>query len=168
MSILILVIIIVCVYLGALTYTIIKVSKDVKEEEQKHKSKVSFFETYKLTGLPIITMKSGKKDVNFMVDTGSSNSFIDSSLIPDIDVTELPCIGKVAGLGKKVLETHFYNIKLNLREKLDFEFEFQAFDFSSTIPEQKGIEINGILGSDFFDKYKYVIDFKEYIAYTRK
>lgn len=168
MNIVIVIIIIVCIYLGALTYTIVKVSKNVKEEEQKHNSKVSFFETYKLTGIPIITMHSGKRDVNFMVDTGSNNSFIDSNLLQDIDAVELPCVGKVCGLGKKVLETHFYNIKLNLRDKIDFEFEFQAFDFSSTIPEQEVVKINGILGSDFFDKYKYVIDFKEYIAYTRK
>ena len=36
------------------------------------------------------------------------------------------------------------------------------------IKKQRGFTVNGILGSNFFNKYKYMLDFNEMIAYTAK
>ena len=36
------------------------------------------------------------------------------------------------------------------------------------IKAETGVQIHGILGSKFFVKYKYVLDFKDLIAYIRK
>ena len=35
------------------------------------------------------------------------------------------------------------------------------------VKDQSGVQLHGILGNDFFTKYKYVLDFVELIAYNK-
>ena len=41
----------------------------------------------------------------------------------------------------------------------------QAFD---NVKKESGVQIHGILGSLFFQKYKYILDFGSLIAYSKK
>jgi hypothetical protein len=41
-------------------------------------------------------------------------------------------------------------------------------DLFNTIKENYGVTVHGILGTNFLDKYNYVIDFKDYKLYRRK
>ena len=59
------------------------------------------------------------------------------------------------------------NVWLNYKNQF-FEEKFGAVDLSATfsaIEEESGIRLHGILGSKFFEKYKYILDFKELTAY---
>ena len=38
----------------------------------------------------------------------------------------------------------------------------------AVIKKDFNIDIHGILGGDFLSKYEYIIDFKEYIAYSKR
>ena len=49
-----------------------------------------------------------------------------------------------------------------LRTWLNNDFLENAF---STIEQESGIKLHGILGNRFFEKYRYILDFKELIAY---
>ena len=56
------------------------------------------------------------------------------------------------------------------RKNQEFEEEFSIADLDKAfriVKEESGVQIHGILGSRFFEKYKYVLDFKDYIAYVR-
>ena len=56
------------------------------------------------------------------------------------------------------------------RKNQEFEEEFSIADLDKAfriVREESGVQIHGILGSRFFEKYKYVLDFKDYIAYVR-
>lgn len=135
---------------------------------KKKSAQASFYETLSLTGVPIMTMISNDKELNFMVDTGSDKCYIDSKLIDDCDCRELPYTGEVAGLGGKRVKTKFYELNLLTRDGLPFTHEFQAFDMSKTLNPFGDININGILGSDFFFKHQYIIDFDSLIIYQKK
>lgn len=64
------------------------------------------------------------------------------------------------------------NISISFyRNELKFNSIFQAVDMSKAfknIKQETGVSLQGILGNDFFVKYKYVIDFKEFVAYIKK
>ena len=134
-----------------------------------NKNKISFFETLNLTGLPVITMESNNKKINLLLDTGSNASFINSQIVDELYSIEL--IGEqqfVTGINNKECETKQYNIEL-LYNGNTFVNEFKAFDFKASfghIMEKTGVNIDGIIGSDFLKKYKYIIDYKELIAYN--
>ena len=52
-----------------------------------------------------------------------------------------------------------------------FEDTFTILNMDSAfrqVKEDSGVQLHGILGSLFFQKYKYVIDFKSLVAYIRK
>ena len=54
---------------------------------------------------------------------------------------------------------------------LTFKYNFQVVDLSptfNTIKEQTGVIIHGILGSCFFREYKYILDFNNLVAYSKK
>ena len=51
-----------------------------------------------------------------------------------------------------------------------FEEEFSIADLDEAfgvVKQESGVQIHGILGSKFFERYKYVLDFKELIAYIK-
>ena len=51
-----------------------------------------------------------------------------------------------------------------------FHEEFSAADLNkafNAVKQETGVQIHGILGSRFFEKYQYVLDFKELAAYIK-
>ena len=53
---------------------------------------------------------------------------------------------------------------------ITYNEKFQVVDMSyafNSIKQSTGVNIHGILGNSFFEKYGYVIDFKELVAYGK-
>lgn len=53
----------------------------------------------------------------------------------------------------------------------EFKEEFQVADMQkifSKIKETTGVTIHGMLGNGFMQKYKYILDFDEMVAYYKK
>ena len=54
---------------------------------------------------------------------------------------------------------------------MEFESDLIAQNLEGSmdqLKEEYGVRIHGMLGADFFEKYKYVLDFKNMIAYSKK
>lgn len=137
----------------------------------KNKSIMSLKESLDLARIPIITFKEGNVKLNFLVDTGATDSHIRNSIV-----------SKLVG---KTMDTH-YNytnstgsvdtnckmIETTLKYKKD-EFKVNLFtseDLDSSFDELKkecGVIIHGILGLDFLEKYKYIIDFNKLVIYRK-
>ena len=132
---------------------------------------ISFKESLDLTDLPIITVYQGSKRFNFLIDTGATKSIFDSnqidSLITYKDTDDISYVMGIEG-NKSIVR----NISISFyRNELKFNSTFQAVDMSKAfknIKQETGVSLQGILGNDFFVKYKYVIDFKEFVAYIKK
>lgn len=134
------------------------------------KNKISFYETLNIIGLPIISMESANKKLNFLLDTGSNKSFIDSRIVDDLYAFKLEkSDATVTGINNKECRAGHYIIELRYKDN-EFRTEFQSFDFELSfghIMEKTGVKIDGIIGSDFLKKYKYIINYEELIAYNK-
>lgn len=134
-----------------------------------NKGQVSFREAYDLTGLPIVTFKQGKNKFNLLIDTGSTKSVILPSLLEVIKSTDLNEKGTVFGMEGNVINTTYVSVDFKLH-KNGYTETFQIVDMSSAfnaIKQDTGVTIHGILGNSFFENYGYVLDFKDFIAYSK-
>jgi predicted aspartyl protease len=136
---------------------------------RKKSSEISFREAMDLAELPVITFYNGDKKINFLLDTGSNISYLNESIVSSL-VTELT--GEASNIiGIEGNKVNCKICKMIIRRKnQEFEEEFSIADLDkafSIVKKESGVQIHGILGSRFFEKYKYVLDFKDYIAYVR-
>lgn len=137
-----------------------------------NKNSISFMETFNLTEMPIVTFLAGDTKINFLLDTGASQSYIapnasdlvtGTEAIYGMDVTTAKGTDRMTC---KMIETVLtykdrnYDVRLFVNKDLDTSF--------GDLKTQKGITLHGILGADFLDKYSYVMDFEKYVAYPKK
>lgn len=134
-----------------------------------HKGQIMEFKTsMELTGLPIITFYQGKEKYNFLLDTGSNQSYINESV--NLEVTKTGIKDVFVGAEGKDIDCEKVFIKL-YRNTLEYKCEVASANLDAAFNELKncyGVTVSGILGNDFFTKYKYCLDFKELVAYIRK
>ncbi len=136
---------------------------------QKHNI-MSFQNSIDLAELPVVTFYQGRKKINFLLDTGSNNCVIDSNVLKSIKHTMLDMKTNIYGLEGNAQESNICSIKMSYKDK-SYEYPFTVQDMSaafSTIKKETGVTINGMLGSKFFNEYKYVLDFDELIAYSKE
>lgn len=130
--------------------------------------KISFRESMDLVDLPVITFTVGDRKLNFLLDTGANYCIIDSNILDSIEHKTLEIDGTVYGIGGQEIEIGYVNIALKYKG-VNYSDDFQVLDLSSTfgmLKEDKGVTLHGVLGNSFFQKYKYVIDFDELVAYS--
>lgn len=134
-----------------------------------NRSKVSFMEAYDLTGLPIVTFKQGKIKCNFLLDTGATHSVIIPKATQVLEYTETDTKNSIYGMEGNSKEVCNIIINFSLKNKKYTE-EFQVVDMSNAfdaLKQDTGVTIHGIIGGSFFAKYGYVIDYKDFIAYSK-
>jgi len=117
------------------------------------------------TGLVTIPLTSEHKLFTFIIDTGSNVSHIDlaaakilqkSTFIPVETNSVVGIEGSLKSIGKI---KQFFSAGI-----FTFGHEFFVTDLSTminTIKESGDIEIHGILGTDFLNKYRCHLDFKK-------
>lgn len=131
---------------------------------------MSFQQSFDLTGLPIVTLQQGENKFNFLLDTGANNNIIDKRVLKDIEYTlNKDMKSNLSGLEGTKNVVDICNISFSYKDK-EFPFFYLINDMEvifNDIKQTTGVTLHGILGSSFFNKYKYVIDFKELIAYSK-
>lgn len=140
----------------------------IEDTINKNKSKISFKESMDLTELPVVTFYNGSNKFNFLLDTGSNNSIINESVLKIIKHNKIEESVETIGLGGS-MQSLLCSIKFYYKEK-EFEDVFTIANMDeqfNIIKQEDGVTIHGILGSKFFEKYKYVLDFKDLVAYIR-
>lgn len=141
----------------------------IRKYSKRYKSAISFRESLDLTGLPVITFNQGKNKFNFLLDTGATNSVINENQLPNIKHTILEgtqC--EVYGIEGNVQTVPFVNI--NFTRDMKYTGNFQVVDMTAafdSVKAETGVTIVGILGNDFFQNYKYVLDYNTMIAYSK-
>ena len=141
-----------------------------KEDPYKRKTEMSFKEAIDLVELPVVTFYNGNKKLNFLLDTGSNISQINSSILGSLNYTLLEETNAVIGIEGNKKETQYCQMTFKYKDKL-FVNDFcihNLDDAFAIIKEESGVQIHGILGSLFFQKYKYILDYSTLIAYSKK
>lgn len=141
----------------------------VKRNKKKNNSKISFKESMDLTELPVVTFYNKNKKLNFLLDTGSNVSHINSSIIHLLDHTKTGQNIDTIGMEGNKVNSNICSMSIYYRNQ-KFEDDFIISDLNDAfniIKQEDGVQIHGILGSKFFEKYKYVLDFSKLIAYIK-
>lgn len=144
--------------------------RSIQTEKNITKSKISFKEAIDLTSTPILTFENNGKKLNLLLDTGSDMCHIDKGVLNNLKYSELEGTTEVFGLEGNVIQNSSCNMQVGYSE-FQFDMDFMITDFSSAfdkVQKETGVKLHGILGCDFFTKYKYVLDFASLCAYKRK
>ena len=142
------------------------IANTIDDMRKKNNSKISFKEAMDLVELPVVTFYNGDKKLNFLLDTGSNVSYINSSIIPLLDHEKTDKEMNTIGIEGNKVSNQFCKMSVTYKNQV-FEEEFSIADLDeafSVVKQESGVQIHGILGSKFFERYKYVLDFKELIA----
>lgn len=135
-----------------------------------HPDAMSFQNSMDLAELPVVTFRQGEKKINFLLDTGSNNCVIDSNILKSIDHKMLDVETNILGLEGNAQKTGVCTIKMSYKDK-EYEYPYVIQDMSAafdSIKKETGVTVNGMLGSKFFNEFKYVLDFDELIAYSKE
>ena len=135
-----------------------------------HPDAMSFQNSMDLAELPVVTFRQGDKKINFLLDTGSNNCVIDSNILKNIDHKMLDVETNILGLEGNAQKTGVCTIKMSYKDK-EYEYPYVIQDMSAafdSIKKETGVTVNGMLGSKFFNEFKYVLDFDELIAYSKE
>lgn len=158
------------IVLALIIVTFIAVLINGVEDYNSHNrtNKLSFKGSIDSLTIPIVTLFNNGKAFNFVVDTGANYSVINAEYLKLFDAKIIKGItGKVYGIDGNQQDVYYARIQLSQYTD-NFVEEFQIFDIQSmcdNLKEENGVEIVGILGSSFFQRYKFIIDFNELNMY---
>lgn len=132
------------------------------------KSSIDFTASFINSGIVIVPLKQGTKELNFMVDTGANYSYITESSLKDINFTECGETDTVVTASSISEEVRAVLLALNYKgTSVEHKFWILNMEESlNTIEESENIKIHGIIGNDFLSTYGYIIDFKNFKVYT--
>lgn len=151
-------------------WAIVRETQREHERQELAKKNMSFIESINLTGLPIITFHNNGHPVNMVLDTGSNVCIINKNMLTDLKYEVGEEHVGVIGLNGEAEAGDTVILPLAYKD-WEFDFECWATDLSETVSSMKkeyGVTIHGLLGTGFFQKYKYVLDFNEMVAYSLK
>lgn len=151
----------------ALGYVVSLCESNIKKNNDR---KMSFKESMDLAEMPVVTFYQGDKKFNFLLDTGSNYSHISKEAAKSIKGTMIDTKAKVSGIGEgetsAVCKTTLsykgkdYNIDLSVTNHLT--------DVFADIKKETGVQVHGLIGNQFFQEHKYILDFNELVAYSKK
>lgn len=138
--------------------------------KQKKRENMSFREAMDLVELPIVTFYNKGTKLNFLLDTGSDLSYINKSVLSSLEYEEGNESRNIISVGGNSQSLGCCDMTVTYRnQKFIDRFYISDLDEAfGAIKAETGVQIHGILGSKFFAKYKYILDFESLIAYSKK
>ena len=137
---------------------------------EKSHEEISFKAGFDLTSIPVVTLYQGEKKLNFLLDTGSNSCIIDKSILPKIDHEMLNGNSEsLIGMEGNQIMVERCMITLYFGNR-GYKYSYLVNDMSqafSSIKHDTGVTLHGIIGSSFFNKFKYVLDFDKLVAYSK-
>jgi len=146
-------------------------NKDSKELK-KLKDSLSFKQSMELTDLPIVTFYQNGEKLNFILDTGATDCLIDERVLENKGLKYEDIDRETVTYGIDGIAKRTKRCKMNIEYNNNiFESEFLVKDLSAAfdiLRKQDGVKVHGLIGSKFLNRYKYIIDFNELIAYNKQ
>lgn len=136
---------------------------------QKKRENMSFREAMDLVELPVVTFYNKDTKLNFLLDTGSDLSYINKSILPSLKYKEVNESRNIISVGGNSQTLGCCDMIVTYRNQ-KFIDRFYISDLDEAfraIKAETGVQIHGILGSKFFTKYKYILDFESLVAYSK-
>lgn len=130
--------------------------------------KVSFSDMFDKTGLPIISFTQNNRHFEFILDTGAKYSVIDFNSLDNLIHIELKEKGVIYGIEGNKLETSSIGVILFI-DNCEFTEVFQVTEIPGIdiINNMHNVNVVGILGSTFLERYKFIIDYETLHVYGK-
>lgn len=125
---------------------------------------VPFDPVYTESGLPVITLSNDGKEFNFLVDTGANLSLINETHLEDLKYSKVTGRGTLFGMEGQVQMVEYITANL-AHNKDNFEVKFQVVNMDSAfdrIEKAHGILLHGVLGTEFLEEHKGMVNFIEH------
>lgn len=174
----------VAVFVGLpLTYMVKSIKKvidrdyifDIKVVKVKGE-KLEFKQDYANHELPIVRLNFNGNRLNFLLDTGANVNIINKDTFYTSDIINIVNANNInvekAALvttGSSTVQTEKTTLPFKYGNK-KFEEVFRIMDMSEPfnyILDKHNIQIHGVLGTGFFSKYKWSIDFDTMVVWTK-
>lgn len=142
-----------------------KGKKRIKKKEDKNRSIITSILVNEEAKLPYIIIRINKKDYKVMLDSGASTSVFDISVLKEFKKEcELKLVNTdelVTGFGD-TQDVEIYEIPLMISDRLYFtDVAFANLGLTDYLQEGYNLKLIGVLGMDFFMKYKCILNFYE-------
>lgn len=142
-----------------------------KHNDENKYASISFREAIDLTDMPIVTFISKGNKINMLLDTGctitsfntTAKDLLDFKADEQTEFTQMGLEGSRFKVEGGIAQIQYKEHNFIFRSTLtDLEAAF------ADIKKSTGIQLHGILGTEFFTKYQYVLDFEEFKAKFKK
>ena len=147
----VIVIILALIIISAVVYYFLK-------KEAIKSTALSFRSAMELTDLPIVTFYSGKKKLNMLLDTGSTDNIISKEHLESVYFTQTGEKRPVFGKDGIITYDEVVNTTISY-SGLKFDVTVLSTDMKEAfdiIKKESGVTIHGILGNNFLNKiHKY-------------
>ena len=134
------------------------------------KSKLQFKKDYLNHKLPIVKVFIKDIEFNFLIDTGADTNIINESVYEGTKEEAAVQVGQtVMATASGFVNSKTVNVKFKAQDSEFFE-EFAVMDLTApfaALLKDNGVQISGILGSRFFNKHKWAIDFDNLVLWTK-
>ena len=151
----------------ALGYVVSLCESNIRKNNDR---KMSFKESMDLAEMPVVTFYQGDKKFNFLLDTGSNYSHISKEAAKSIKGTMINTKAKVSGIGEGETSA-ICKTTLSYKDKdynIDLSVTNHLTDVFADIKKETGVQVHGLIGNQFFQEHKYILDFNELVAYSKK
>ena len=141
----------------------------MKNSNNKAFIAISFAQGFMSPNIPIATFSQGDVELNFIIDTGSDQNVIDSSILNKIEHHKTENKTTLTGVGGSVV-AESCNITFGYGED-SYTTEFLISDLRAafdTIKKAHAIPLHGMLGSKFLKENNLVLDFTNMVAYNKE
>lgn len=120
------------------------------------------------TGLPLIVTSGKLKNLCFLIDTGATHNtlfdFVYEHFKDEFKLLDSTC--RAMGIEGHYKETPVIEATFNF-EGIDYTSTFSVLDAADAIiqvQEETGVQIHGVLGTQFLIKNKWIVDFDKLIV----
>ena len=152
----------------------LRISRDLNRnnENTKEWEFFSFEDYFERTKTPMIIVHLYGKKCRFLLDSGAHQNCLDIQFLYTI---KDKLKGKTITEGDKIqvgngaiMDSYGMQVRFNIRN-MEFNEDFLVSDLKGLreFSNREGLNVTGILGSEFFDKHKWKIDFDKYIVWHK-
>lgn len=132
---------------------------------------LSLRESMDLCNLPVVTFVNNDHKFNFILDTGATENHVSESAMSNMIGEPSDKQIHVQGFTGSAEANQGKFVDLIYRDRI-FRTEIfvsPALDQSfAEIKQNLGVQLHGIIGSQFLKEYGYILDFDNLIAYSKK
>lgn len=154
-------------------YAAIGIKKSFLDSTEIFKYKLNIDkEGFKASHIPLVKVLFSGKEHHFLIDTGATNSVISQSVLAK-DLSNYKVVDSIQILGIGGSKSNSLPI---IEEVIEVESDKLTSRFvvvdsweqsRAHIKDVTGIEVSGLLGSDFFEKARWIIDLNDLVIWKK-